>query len=191
MDMKVPNIRVSLSIIEPWGKISFLKLENELKKIRKITLAHYKTEGNIPVVNFREDQGKGIFYCAAGKDRLALTPDKGIWGCYLFPDYFKGKEKTAEYKKFYFGLLDNFIKNHNYIYPRISSNYAPLSMDNFSTPEMRCFLCSELENCAVCPINAGFSGLPLGKIPHYICEIQKIRIREKEKFREESKKFLT
>jgi len=185
MDLGVPNIHFSLSIIEPWDQVSLLKLEKEMIKLREIVLNHYKIKGNIPVINFRENHGKGIFYCAAGKDRLAVTPEEKIWGCFLFPDFFKGREKTLEYQKFYFGQLDNFIENHKNIYPRISSNYTHLSMDNFSTSTMRCFLCSELENCVVCPINAAFSGVPLGKIPDYICEIQKIKIKEKKKFRKE------
>ena len=89
MDLGVLNIHFSLSMIKPWDKVSLLKLENEMMKLVKILLNNYKREGNIPVVNFREEPGKGIFYCAAGKDRLAITPDEEIWGCFLFPDYFK------------------------------------------------------------------------------------------------------
>lgn len=189
MALGVPNIHFSLSIIEPWDQACLLKLENELTKLRKIALAHYKRSGNIPVINFREDNGKGIFYCAAGKDRLAITPEGEIWGCYLFPDYFKGKEKTLEYQKLYFGTLDNFIENHEDIYPQIFSNYAQLSMDNFSTSAMKCFLCLDLENCRICPVNASFSGVSLGKIPLYACEIQKIKIKEKEIFRKEFQKI--
>ena len=185
MKLSVPNIRLSLSIIEPWNKTSLQILENEMIKLSKIVLNHHQREGNVPVVNFRDDLGKGIFACAAGKDRMAVTPEGGIWGCYLFPDYFEGKEDSSEYQKFYFGSLDNFIKNHNNIYPQISSNYSQLSMENFSTPSTSCFLCKNLENCAICPVNAGFSGVPLGNIPLYACEIQKIKIRIKEKFKSE------
>jgi len=189
MDLGVPNIHFSLSIIKPWNQASLLKLENEMMKLVKILLSNFKRKGNIPVVNFREEPGKGIFYCAAGKDRLAITPDEEIWGCFLFPDYFKGKENSPEYKKFYFGPLDDFIENHKSIYPRILTNYARLSMDNFSVSRLECFLCPELENCAVCPINASFSGHPLRKIPSYLCKIQKIKIKGKEKFRREIQKI--
>lgn len=189
MELGVRNINLSLSIFEPWDQMALMKLETELARLRKIVIAHYKKKRNIPVVNYREDPTKGIFYCAAGKDRLAITPEGEIWGCFLFPDYFKGKEKSSEYKKFYFGILDDFIKNHQDIYTRISPNYDQLSMENFYTPKMKCFLCSEIEKCAVCPINASLSGNPLGKIPSYVCEIQKIKIREKEKFKEEFQKI--
>lgn len=183
ISLDVPNIHFALSIIKPWDQASLLKLKNEMTKLSKILLTHYKTKGNIPVTNFREESGKGIFYCAAGKDRLVITPDKEIWGCFLFADYFKWRKNSPEYQKFYFGTLDDFIKNHKNIYPRISSNYSHLSMNNFSTPHMECFLCPEIENCAVCPINASFSGNPLGKIPSFLCEILKIKIKEREKFR--------
>jgi len=85
--------------------------------------------------------------------------------------------------------LDDFIENHKNIYPRILSNYARLSMDNFSASRLGCFLCPELENCEACPINASFSGNPLGEIPSYLCKIQKIKIKEKEKFRIEIQKI--
>jgi hypothetical protein len=155
----------------------------------KILVSNFKRKSNIPVANFREEPDTGIFYCAAGKDRLAITPDEEIWGCFLFPDYFKGKEHSLEYQNFYFGTLDDFIENHKSIYPRILSNYARLSMDNFSASRLECFLCPELENCAVCPINASFSGNALGKIPSYLCKIQKIRIKQKENFRIEIQKI--
>jgi sulfatase maturation enzyme AslB (radical SAM superfamily) len=189
MDLGVLNIHFSLSMIKPWNQASLQKLENEMMKLVKILVDRYKRKRDIPITNFREESGKGIFYCAAGRDRLAITPDEKIWGCFLFPDYFKGKENSPEFQKFYFGSLDDFIENYKSIYPRILSNYARLSMDNFSASCMGCFLCPELENCAVCPINASLSGNSLGEIPSYLCKIQKIKIKEKEKFRREIQKI--
>jgi len=185
MGLGVPNIHLSLSILKPWDQTALQTLQEEMTELSKIVLCHYKRQGNIPVVGFRDDLGKGIFVCTAGRDRLAITSDGKIWGCYLFPDYFEGKESSPEYQKFYFGTLDSFIENHENMYPRISSHYSQLSMDNFSTPNLSCSLCSHLANCVICPVNAGLSGVSLGKIPHYACEIQKIKIQTKEKFRGE------
>jgi sulfatase maturation enzyme AslB (radical SAM superfamily) len=189
MALGVPNIHFSLSIIDPWDEISLGKLEKELIKLGKIVLTRYKKNGDISITNFRDFGKKGIFYCAAGSNRLAITPSGNIWGCYLFADYFKGKENLPEYQKFSFGHLHNFIQNHKKGYSRISSNYKWLSMDNFSTPKMKCFLCRELEKCAVCPINASLSGSSLGSIPSYVCEIQRIKMREKERLWEEMQKI--
>jgi hypothetical protein len=187
MDFGIPDVRCSLSTAETWNPVALRKLENEMSRLRESVVEHYYRKGNIPVIHFRERQRKGIFHCAAGKDRLAISPDGGIWGCFLFPDYFKGKENTPEYSKFFFGNLEDFIENHVYIYPRISSNYAKLRMENFRTSKTECFLCKEYKNCAVCPINAALSSASIGHIPDHICEIHKIRMREKENFRKELK----
>lgn len=187
MALGVPNIRFCLSILEPWSQASLRAYEKESTKLREILLTHYKRTGQLPVINFREDQAKGIFYCSAGKDRLIITPDEKIWGCFLIPEYFHGRESSVDYEKYFFGTLDDFIENHRTLYPQISSNYARLSMDHFSTSKMECFLCPELEDCAVCPINASFCGSPLEKIPDYACEIQKMEIREKKLFRKDLK----
>lgn len=185
LGLGVQNIRISLSILEPWNTGSLQKLENQLRKTRKITLEHYRKEGTIPVVNLRDGRRKGIFYCAAGSDRLSVLPDGGVWGCSLFYDFFWGrerKEESQEYEKYYFGALDNFIDNHQNIYPRVSSNYSWLSVDNYSTPRMKCFLCPEVEECMICPVNAAFAQGVLGKIPEYVCQLQKIRINERKKW---------
>ncbi len=187
--LEVPNVNFSLSIIKPWEKKSLLKLKSEMSKLRKIVISYYKEKGSIPIKNFTDYLGKGIYYCAAGNDRFAVSADGGIWGCDLFADYFKGKEKSSEYSKFYFGELDAFIKDHEKIYPRIFPNYSRLSMDNFSTPNMKCFLCQKLEDCSICPVNAAFSSGHLGKVPSYVCEIQNIKIDEIRKFKQELKEI--
>lgn len=183
MELGVPDIRFSISTIKAWNQDTLKNLEEEMSRLRRNLLFHFKKESCIPVVNFRDNQKKGIFSCAAGKDRLAISPDGGVWGCFLFTDYYKGKENSPEYSKFFFGDLDYFMKHHEKVYPQISSNYAQLRMDNFRTSRTECFLCKEYKTCAVCPINATLSGASLGQIPDHICEIQRIQIREKDEFR--------
>ncbi|MFQ6108507.1 MAG: hypothetical protein ACE5L7_03020 [Candidatus Aminicenantales bacterium] len=182
MDLGVARIHFSLSTLTPWTPQSLRTLNNQMVQLRKILLFYYQdNNGRIPVVNFQKAPKKGIFSCAAGKDRLAVSPEGKIWGCYLFADYFRGKEKSTGYRKFFFGSLDDFMKDYGRIYPHICSNHTRLSMDNFSTPHMECLFCSELEECAICPINAAFAGSPIGKIPAYMCEIQKIKIKERKR----------
>lgn len=184
-ELNIPKIRFSLATIEPWNSQALLQLEKEMIKLRKLALTHHVQDGDIPFVNFQANRKKGIFYCAAGKDRLSLTPEGEIWGCYLFPDLFQRKKKSLEYQKYYFGRLNQFIKNYSQTYPRILANYAHLSMDNFSTAQRDCFSCPDLENCSVCPVNASFSGTPLAKIPDYLCQIQRIKIREIHKLKKQ------
>jgi sulfatase maturation enzyme AslB (radical SAM superfamily) len=183
MGMGLKDLHLSLSLLRPWNRHSLSRLKREMTQLRKNLISHYKRTGEIPLTNFREEGAEGFFYCAGGQDRLAFTSEEQIWGCDLFADYFRGKEGLPECHDYFFGSLDTFSENHKKIYPRISSNYAKLSMDNFQTPHMKCLFCSNLESCTICPVAAAFSGNPIGEVPAYACEIQKIKSEEKEKFK--------
>lgn len=187
MDLGVKKINLSLSMLQPWNSHSLERLREEMAKLRKFLLSHYEKSQVIPVTSFREDGSEGFFYCAGGQDRMAVTSEEHVWGCDLFADYFRGKEKWPEYQDYFFGDLDTFAKNHKKVFPKISSNYANLAMDNFATPHMNCLFCTNLENCSVCPMVAALSGASIGEIPSFVCAIQKIRIEEQKKFWEEIK----
>ncbi len=189
LDLGVNRLHFSLSIINPWRKSSLNILKREMDKLKTILLKRYKTKGDIPLVDFNPKEKKGFFYCSAGQDRMAVTPDGKLWGCFLFPEYKPHCKDTHQPDEFFFGDLDTFIKNHKDIYPRVSSHYKQLSMDRFKTPHMDCFLCPYLEECGVCPVNISFTGYPLGEIPDYVCQIHKIKIQMDEKFLTEIKKI--
>ncbi len=182
MNLGVKNINLSLSLFRPWNTLSVERLGEELAKLRGILVSQYLKSKDIPVMNFRKDGTEGFFYCAGGQDRMAVTSEENVWGCDLFADYFRGKEKRPEYQDYFFGNLDTFVKNYKKVYPKISSNYAELSMDNFATSQRACLFCSNLEDCIVCPVAAAFSGVPIGEIPPFVCDIQKIKIAERQKF---------
>jgi sulfatase maturation enzyme AslB (radical SAM superfamily) len=185
MNLGIADINLSLSYIQPWDRGALSLLDGEFKKLREILISRRRKTGEIPIISFREE--KGVFYCAGGQDRLSVDSEEHIWGCDLFGDYFRGKEMEPEYHEYFFGDFDTFAKQHKKIFPRVSSNYAGLSLDNFETPRMKCLFCENLEACTVCPIAAAFSGLPLGKVPPYVCEIQKMKVRHIQWFRKEIK----
>lgn len=182
MELGVPNINLALSKIPPWNSTSLLRLKKEVTTSKKLTLSFYKKTKYIPLSSFRKNFTKGIFTCVAGKNRMSLAPDERLWGCYLFSDYFKGKEGTQEYQKYCFGELDSFIEDHEKIYPEVLSNYSNLRMDNFYTDDSLCKKCPELEECWACPVDAAFSCSIIGKIPGWTCKIKKIFRKEKELF---------
>jgi sulfatase maturation enzyme AslB (radical SAM superfamily) len=179
LDLGIQSTNFSLSATDFWDQVSLLKFKDELSKLQEIALSINKSGRSIPIKMFSEEKEKGIFYCAAGKDRLAITPEGQIWGCFLFADYFRRKRKTPEFNKYYFGTLDDFIIKKRANYSKILLNYSWLSMDNFKTEETDCFLCLELEYCRVCPISAALSGLPIGRIPDHFCTIQRIKHEER------------
>ena len=183
IELGVKKIRYVLSTIEKWNEEALIEFESELEKVVNIIVTYYKKNGSIPVSNFKKKTPeKGLFTCTAGKDRMAITPDGKIWGCFQFHEYFKGKEKMNEYSKYFFGDLDYFIDHYKTIYPEILPNYADLRIDNFSTGKTYCFLCGDIEYCEVCPVYTAHSNSILGKIPAWVCKINKIKKKMKKDF---------
>jgi sulfatase maturation enzyme AslB (radical SAM superfamily) len=185
MDLGVRNINLSLSLIQPWDNHSIERLREEMRGLRNILAAHFRKTKEIPIMGFRERKDRGFFFCAGGQDRMAVNWEEHVWGCDLFADYYRGKEKRPGCQDYFFGDLDTFSRNHEKVYPEISSRYARLSMDNFATPRMICLFCANLENCSICPMVAAMSGASIGDIPAYMCAIQKIKMEERQKFLEE------
>jgi sulfatase maturation enzyme AslB (radical SAM superfamily) len=182
MNLGVRDINLSLSMLQPWNNHSLELLREEMAKLSKILLAHYGKTREIPVLSFRKRDTEGFFYCAGGQDRMAVTSEEHVWGCDLFADYFLGKEELPAYHEYYFGDLNTFAQNHKKVYPKISSNYTRLAMDNFATSHRECLFCSNLEDCSICPMVAAFTGAVIGEIPSFVCAIKKIRMAEQKKF---------
>lgn len=179
IELGVPSIDLSLDKFVPWDSASLRQLEKELRALRGFLLTSYDNPESIPLVDFRSKPKKDIFCCFAGKDRMAITPDGELWGCCLFPDFFRGKEETEDYKKYCFGDLDSFVENYETVYPEILSNFSTLRTDFFFTPEISCILCDDLEECGVCPLDTVSSGTITKRIPPWMCEIKKIFRKEK------------
>jgi len=176
LNLKVPKIRCSLSFLKPWDENSISMYKDELIKTRELLLPIYRKIGTMPVVNF--SQKPQISCCSAGSDRLSISTNGEIWGCPLFSDYFERMRESSDRSKYCFGTLEEFSKDYEKKYSQVLQNYPELRMDYYSTPEMDCFLCPDVEYCSVCPISSSLSGFSLKKIPSYVCEIQKIKIHE-------------
>lgn len=192
MELGVKNINFSLAVNQTWPESAITDLENELNDLNTILLAKYKNEGLIPLSNFREfvnqPTNRGIFYCAGGKDRLSISPSGHIWGCYLFPEYYKLKGKKMEAGKFLFGSLKNFSRNPDKIYKKTMVHYNQLNMENYATPNKNCFLCPEKENCDICPVITAYSSSKIGRIPEFVCRLKKTIIQAKKTFLYDLKK---
>jgi len=184
LNFGAPSVYFSLSTIARWDEDSLEQFKMELTKLRELLLRIYKKRGNIPVRNFRDggELKKGGFSCVAGEDRFVITPNGDLWGCFLFPDYFKGKERSLEFDKYYFGNLMDFANDHESIYPKISKNYSKLTMSKFSSEGRDCLFCQYFEYCRICPINAALCGAEIGNIPYHICKLKRIEIEEMHKF---------
>jgi sulfatase maturation enzyme AslB (radical SAM superfamily) len=174
MELGVPDIHLALDTIPPWNASSLQQLRTEILSVSKFILPFYERTKTFPLSFFKRDSEKSVFSCVAGEDRMALAPDGKLWGCYLFPELFRGMEKDPKSNKYCFGELESFIKNHEKIYPEVEAGYSELHMDNFFTDNCYCHECSDLLECSACPVDAALSTSILGKIPTWTCEIKKI-----------------
>jgi sulfatase maturation enzyme AslB (radical SAM superfamily) len=175
-----PETTFNFTATEGWTAEQLETLENELEQFTDYMAGYYKKKGTMPITNFRsalekEKKKKGIFQCSAGKNRMAVTPEGKVWGCFLFHDYFKTRQESPQYKDYYFGTLNDFTANYETCYPEILAHYAELRQDFFQVEGNFCFLCEEIEGCVICPLNAAYTSGGLGRISCCKCKLEKIQ----------------
>lgn len=175
----VSDVDISLSTLPPWDESSLNRLKEQFAILRVYLLDYYKKNKDIPVAAFRESPGKKVFGCSAGRDRMALSPDGRLWGCCFFADFCRDKPEREERLRFCFGNLEDFIEDHERIYPQVLPHYDLLRMDHFSTPQEFCMMCPYVKDCAVCPLDAALGSSVVGVIPAWICRMNKIILEEK------------
>lgn len=186
--MGVRKINVAFGHRRPWTSSSLLRQKEELALARKYFQSHYQKMTDVPWTDLSEKLEEAVYCCAGGRSKMALAADGILWGCFLFPQYFKGRKNAREAQKYCFGKVDTFIKHHRAIYPRIMENYAALRMDNFSTPDGPCAACDEMEECWVCPLAAALVSKKIGRIPALVCGGAKMWRKETRRFRDRFEK---
>jgi len=191
MELGCSEITFNISTMENWETGHLESLKQEMLRLTEYLSKFYKRTRRMPVTNFQSsipgDRGglevnnrRKIFRCFAGQDRMAVTPEGKLWGCYLFHDFFKSRLEHPQYREFCFGELSDFIENFEELYEKKLSNYSELRMDYFKTEQGYCFLCEDIEKCIVCPVNAAYTSGKLGKISSHKCRLIKIQ-REAQK----------
>jgi sulfatase maturation enzyme AslB (radical SAM superfamily) len=135
LEFGVGELLLSTSSIEPWDNESLNEFEEQLAQLSTLLLDNYKTSKEVPVTLFREpeNQRERSFICAAGRDRISITPDGELWGCYLFHDYLKEKRGSKDFGAYSLGKLEEFKENHQTLYPAIMENYKELRQERFFT----------------------------------------------------------
>ena len=113
---------------------------------------------------------------------ITVTASGKVWGCPLFYEYSLRHPNFADLNKYFYGELQTLNPLARETIVGISNNYAELRMDAFQTDSGECFLCPDIGYCTVCPVIKSLANVPLTKIPHHVCEIQKILISERKRF---------
>ena len=176
------NLRYALDLSIPWKKPDLEVLERQLDQLATIGMKHRQKNGSVPLENFKEETKKGVFACFGGRDRLALLPDRTIWGCYLFYDLLGYSPEHPDYEKYCFGKLPAFMRRTAET-KAVAAHYRELRQDYFFTAGKKlCSLCARLENCSVCPAVAALATSRLGVIPPWTCRVKAIQNRCREVF---------
>jgi sulfatase maturation enzyme AslB (radical SAM superfamily) len=182
LDLGVSDFDVNLTVLRPWSRPALLKLERQMDKAVNRLLVHYRQTGRVALESFRAEGRPRMFVCAAGRDRLAFSPDGRIWGCHLFNDFFRGRERAAASRRYGLGTLADLPRKPGAVGGLLAPRFRPWAMDRMSTSRGGCFLCPEVGRCTVCPVNAALAGAPLGRIPLYACRIRKIMMKAEDEF---------
>jgi len=169
------RLQYSLDMCVPWKKTEQEALAKQLDRLVTIGMEYRQKNGKMPLENFTESKMKGTFACFAGRDRLALLPDRTVWGCYLFYDLLGHDPANPDYAKYCFGGLDQFMSAPAQGHAGIAANYAELRQDYFfNEKKVLCSLCADLERCAVCPVVAALATRTLAVLPGWTCRIRRI-----------------
>jgi MoaA/NifB/PqqE/SkfB family radical SAM enzyme len=169
------RLQYALDTTMPWEKADLAALEKQLDRLAAIAKKHQRQTGNMPLENRVDDGKKGTFACFAGRDRLALLPDRTVWGCYLFHDLLGHNQENPDYANYCYGPLEKFVSAPTRSLAAVSAHYAELRQDFFfSARKELCSLCADLENCSVCPATAALATGTLAVIPDWTCRIKRI-----------------
>lgn len=176
------RLQYALDACAPWKKADLAILEKQLERFTTVCARQRQKAGKAPLENPNDTDGRGIFACTAGRDRLALLPDRTVWGCYLFYDLLGHSRQNPDYEKYCFGELEGFMAGFKKGFPAVTANYAELRQDYFfSEKKELCSLCDDLERCAVCPVVAALATGTLAVIPDWTCQLKKIARRVQDK----------
>lgn len=186
IEMGVLQIGLTLSTLSSWEDGALAFLQEELGKLRRLLVTHYRNTSTLPIQNYLGSSGKGVFACAAGRDRMVLTPAGTLWGCHLFANYYDQVNDPSLHRHYCFGDLNTFIEQHAETYPRILGHHSFFSMECFSSGKEYCLFCPEMEDCGVCPVYGAFVTHAIGDIPTWTCKIKKIMREEVRIFRQET-----
>ncbi len=177
----VPSATISLSKDRAWPEALLARLERQLSDLRRFLRPRLEQTGTVPVTNFLKPEGGGVFGCAAGRDRLAVSPDGRIWGCYFYYDYAR-RNGRRDGLGYCFGTLDDFARAPRERYLNVLRSYDGLNMRAFWTDRGGCASCPDVQDCVVCPVDAAFSSGMVGRIAPTDCRVRRI-------FREQRRRF--
>ena len=168
------RLRYSLDLTCAWPDSALVEYERQLEHLTALCREHRERSGELAVENLMPQLKPGIFACAAGRDRLALLPDRTVWGCEIFHTLLGQDRDHPDHARYCFGTLDDFTTAPRAALAVVAARYSELRQDFFiSDRKELCGLCADLEFCSICPGTAALAtGVP-GIFPSWLCRMNK------------------
>lgn len=176
------DITLNICATEAWDAAGFEALKLELDKLDDLLVDYAQRNGVIPVSNFRSPGTGGIFHCSAGERQMAVAPNGELWGCVLFHDYFKNRKNDPQFRDYNLGHINDASDSRQGLPMERTANYLELRQNLFRSEEHHCFLCSSLEDCCVCPVNAAYTSGEIGLISSGKCTLNRIMAMARKQF---------
>lgn len=169
------RLRFSLDQGTPWRPADLKVLKRELGRLRRAEDSWRQKTGRSPLENRGQGGRRGLFACFGGRDRLALLPDRTVWGCEVFHTLLGRDPRHPLYWRYCFGRLQEFIAAQEAERNAVAAHYAELRQDYFvNSADELCALCADLEHCAVCPAAGALATGTLAVLPDWTCRIHRI-----------------
>lgn len=173
----VPSVRFNLSLLTPWEDDSIRAFGREMDALGKYLARFRRRTGRLPVRSLAELLGPGLRACPAASDRLAVDPLGRIWGCAVFSDWARARGGTMATRRFSLGRPGGDPAAFDRRVSRVAAEYGRFSIDRYEGPSGPCRLCRDRERCWVCPAVAASAGGDLGRVPAFVCALQRIKAR--------------
>lgn len=164
------RLRFALDAGACWRRDDLAVFAAQLRRLAALCRRHLERTGVLPLENFHAPGAPGLFACDAGRGRLALLPDRTVWGCERIAALAARAPENPALARFRLGGLDELAAATPRRTAAFAARTASLRQDFFLVGRRRlCALCPELDRCAICPATAAFAGGALGLLPAWTC----------------------
>ncbi len=181
----VPTIHLSLDLTRRWPARARRRLAVELARVRRAALRSARADGSIPFSSLRPGGPPRALTCSGLSRGFAVAPDGTVWGCELFAmaaaDGARGRARLRRdlaigtVGRLDRGRLESSLR-------RTLPRYGSLSTMTARVDGVRCAYCPDVAECGLCPAVPVLAGRPLHQVPRWMCEVQRVRTRDRRLF---------
>lgn len=171
----------TIDLHQPWDYGLLCELRKQVLEAGNLWKERRDNRGAIRILNFSSETSTGGIFCSAGKDRLAMSPDGGIWACAVPAALESAKEKSNRNSEFFIGTILELDNGWGKLQDNTIRRLNDMQFEQCFAPDSLCTQCKLMENCFVCPYEKSAWQKLKGTIPPWICSIVSLIWEEKKR----------